>query len=60
MKIQGCAQTENYIKQNLKKKIGKPWLLFFLFLYFFLFFYFIKCIFVIEETLTLFDSLGRH
>jgi hypothetical protein len=38
MKIQGCAQTENYIKQNLKKKIGKPWLLFFLFLYFFLIF----------------------
>jgi hypothetical protein len=37
MKIQGVPQTENYIKQNLKKnqKNGKPWFLFFIFLYFF-------------------------
>jgi hypothetical protein len=35
MKIQGCAQTENYIKQNLKKKLEN---LGFYFFYFFIFF----------------------
>jgi len=45
MKIQGCAQTENYIKQNLKKKIGKPWLLFFFISLFFFIFLFYKVYF---------------
>jgi hypothetical protein len=57
MKIQRVAQTENYIKQNIKKikikNLGFYFSLFFLkkiyiFLFFVLFLYnFMKCIFVI-------------
>jgi hypothetical protein len=65
MKIQGDGQTENYIKENLKrKKQIKNLIFYFFFLFFrflifnFLFLYnFMKIIFVIGGTLILFDSL---
>jgi hypothetical protein len=40
MKIQGVPQTENYIKQNLKKQFKKMENHGFYFLFFFIFFYF--------------------
>jgi hypothetical protein len=66
LKIQGVAQTENNIKQNLKKKMKNLGFFSSFILFFkknnnnnFLFFYnFMKSIFVIGGTLTMFGSLG--
>jgi hypothetical protein len=72
MKIQGVAQTENYIKQNLKNKkkwkilvlflfFKKNFSLFDLFLYNFKNFYnFMKDIFVIVGHINIVSSLGEH